>query len=169
MKKFLFLSIAFFFFACNNKTDKAIEYNDSIISLQQRIVKLFNQLDSSFADTINHTYLNKFNELKNEIKNQLQKVDSFENFDGSNEFKERYKKLLSVYNQVLIEDYQKLISYYSMPDSEFTQQIVDEFNNTYKTANEKIDKALNDFIEFQKNFAKKYGFTLIENSNYENR
>ncbi len=150
------------FHACNNLTDEAIKYNDHIITKQQKIVSLFNKLDSSFSDTVHKSFITNYEKLQHEIELQIKQTDSLKPFNGSTEFKEKYKTLLQAYLEVLTTDYKKMIDWYSLPDILFTQQIADSFTQTYQNANQKIEQAVNEFIEFQNKFAKEYHFTLVK-------
>lgn len=150
----------FFFTSCSDISENAIKYNDQIINQQQKIVFLFNKLDSSFADTINHSYKMIHQELLKEIENQIKSIDSIPSFDNKNLFKQEYKTLLTVYHDVVKNDYSKMIDLYLLPDSLYTQNIKDDFLQTNKIANEKLQQALNKFIEFQKQFATEYKFNL---------
>ncbi|MCX7862416.1 MAG: hypothetical protein N2449_05415 [Bacteroidales bacterium] len=158
-----YLVIFIIFLSCKNLTDEAIKYNDQIISQQQKIVHLFNQLDSSFADTTTRSYNEYYTQLKNEIQNQQKQIDSLPPFNGSYEFKEQYKQLLNVYFDAVNTDYKKMIDWYNLPDNQFSQAIADSFNNSYQNANKKIEHAVNKFLEFQYNFAKEYNFSLVKN------
>lgn len=165
MKPFLhiiaFLIIALY--ACTNLTDEAIKYNDHIITKQQQIVSLFNKLDSSFSDTIHKSYITNYQKLQTEIDVQMKQIDSLHPFNGSTDFKEKYKALLQTYHEILSTNYKKMIEWYSLPDILFTQQIADSFTQTYQNANRKIEQAVNEFIEYQNKFAKEYNFTLVKN------
>lgn len=164
MKAFFSFNLVLILFlsACSNKTEDAIKYNDQIISKQQRIVQWFNKLDSSFTDTVKQSYKTIHQELIKEITNQFKFIDSLPAFDKKDEFKNEYKKLLSVYEDVIKNDYQKMIDLYSMPDSLYTQNVKNEFLQTNQFANEKLQNALNKFIEFQKQFSSYYKFNLQE-------
>ncbi len=165
MKTFLSLTtivLIIFLSACSNKTEDAIKYNDQIISKQQIVVQWFNKLDSSFTDTINQSYKTIHQQIISEIKSQFGFIDSLPAFDKKEEFKNAYKELLSVYDDVIKNDYQKMIDLYSMPDSLYTQNVKNEFLQTNKFANEKLQNALNKFIDFQKQFASNYKFNLQE-------
>ncbi|MGQ9847029.1 MAG: LIC11966 family surface protein [Bacteroidales bacterium] len=151
---------AFLLFACTNISENAIKYNDQIINLQHKIVRLFNKLDSSFADTINHSFKIIHQELLQEIESQLKSIDSIPNFDNKDRFKQEYKTLLTVYYDVVKNDYSKMINLYLLPDSLYTQNVKDDFLQTNKIANEKLQHALNKFIEAQKQFAIEYKFNL---------
>lgn len=162
MKTILSLIIISILFlsACSNQPEKAIKYNDQIINQQQKIVFLFNKLDSSFADTINHSFKVIHQELMQEIDNQLKFIDSFPDFEGKNQFKQEYKILLTVYQDVVKNDYAKMIDLYTLPDSLYTQNVKNDFLQTNKIANNKLQQALNKFIEVQKQFAEEYKFNL---------
>ncbi|NMC99686.1 MAG: hypothetical protein GYA62_08200, partial [Bacteroidales bacterium] len=131
-----------------------------IINQQQKIVQLFNKLDSSFADTVNQSFKTIYQELMQEVEHQLKSIDSFPDFDGNNQFKQEYKTLLTVYQDVVKNDYSKMIDLYTLPDSLYTQNVKDDFLQTNKIANDKLQEALNRFIEVQKQFASKYKFNL---------
>lgn len=153
---------AFFLLACSNITENAIKYNDQIINQQQKIVSLFNKLDSSFADTINHSFKIIQQELLKEIEYQLKSIDSIPNFDNKDQFKREYKTLLITYHDVVKNDYSKMINLYTLPDSLYTQNVENDFIETNKIANEKLQQALKKFIKFQKQFANEYKFNLQE-------
>jgi hypothetical protein len=95
-----------------------------------------------------------------EVEHQLKSIDSFPDFDGNNQFKQEYKTLLTVYQDVVKNDYSKMIDLYTLPDSLYTQNVKDDFLQTNKIANDKLQEALNRFIEVQKQFASKYKFNL---------
>lgn len=160
IKSTLKIILVFFLSGCSNLSENAIKYNDQIISQQQKIVLLFNKLDSSFADTINHSYKVIHLDLLKEIENQLKSIDSIPNFDNKSRFKQEYKILLTVYHDVVKNDYSKMIDLYTLPDSLYTQNVKDDFLQTNKNANEKLQQALNKFIEVQKQFAMEYKFSL---------
>jgi len=149
-----------FLSACSNTSEQAIQYNDKIITHQQQIVNLFNKLDSSFADTINHSYQVVYQNLKTELEHQLKAMDTFPNFDDKQDFKEAYKKLLTVYLDVVNHDYAKMIELYTLPDSLYTETVKTEFLQTNKIANNRLQQAVQDFINFQKQFASEYKFNL---------
>ncbi len=152
----------YFIFSCQNKTDEAIKYNDNIIIQQQKIVQLFNRLDSSFADTIHQSFIENHKLLSREINRQFHFIDSLPSFNNDSSFKSEYKKLLTIYRDVVQNNYTKMIELYTLPDSLYTQSIKDEFLNIYKQSNEQLQNAINEFIKFQQSFAKKYNFSLQE-------
>lgn len=166
-KLFILTVLSIFFISCNNTTNEAIKYNDLIISKQQKIVTLFNKLDSSFVDTINKTYIQNYETLKKEIEQQLSFIDSLHPFNGSNSFKDEYKLLLESYNEALKNEYQKMIEWNALPNDQFTQEVSNKFYQTYNNVNKKIENAINRFIDFQKSFAEEYKFNLIEHSSDE--
>lgn len=164
MKTFLSLIIISLVFisSCSNKTEEAIKYNDQVISMQRKIVQLFNKLDSSFIDTISQSYKNIHQQIISEIESQFRFIDSLPAFDNKEDFKNAYKELLKVYDDILKNDYQKIIDFYSLPDSLYTQKINDELLKTNELINEKFQDALNKFINFQKQFASEYHLILQE-------
>ncbi len=164
---YVLVMLSIFFVACSNLTDEAIKYNDLIIEKQQKIVSLFNKLDSSFADTISKSYIQNFEILKKEIESQLKFIDSINSFNNSNEYKNKYKNLLQAYKNVLLNEYQMIVEWNSLPYEQFTKEISDKFYQTYENANKNIEKAVNKFIEFQKSFANEYKFNLVEQDTYE--
>jgi|YNPMSStandDraft_1061717.scaffolds.fasta_scaffold00378_10 hypothetical protein len=167
-KCFILIVLSFFVYACSNLTNEAIKYNDLIIERQQKIVSLFNKLDSSFVDTINKSYIQNLEILKKEIENQFTFIDTIASFNGSDEYKNEYKTLLNAYYETLNNEYQNMIEWNSLPNEQFTKEVSDKFYKTYENANKKIEKAVNKFIEFQKSFAQKYKFNLIDQNTNEN-
>ena len=143
-----------FFGACTNQSEKAINYNDQIINQQQKIVQLFNKLDSSFADTVNQSFKTIYQELMQEVEHQLKSIDSFPDFDGNNQFKQEYKTLLTVYQDVVKNDYSKMIDLYTLPDSLYTQNVKDDF-------------FISDIFTNSKYVRNKSVFVCIEGENYD--
>jgi hypothetical protein len=157
---FLFGSLIIFLNSCGPSPKEAVDYNDSVILEQIAIVDAIDALDASFEEYIPEEMDQA---LANAIKTTEHAIDAIkakENFDGSDEFKNNALDLFKLYKDVLENEFQSMVDIYKLPDDEYTDTESERWEVLYNQAYEKMINALESFNDYQKEFSKKYQFSL---------
>lgn len=161
-KTLLFLPVlALLFIACDAETpDKAIAYNDQMISIQSKVDQaLVNLLDAIESFDLNEIEAARIESL-DIIEKSLKEVDAMRDFDKKADFKNEMKKLFKMYKDITeneLSEAIEIIGYEEMTDADW-----DDYDNLFDSTLEKYDNAFNDFNKFQAKFAKEWDFEVIK-------
>jgi len=158
MKKTLIVLslIAIFISACDSRSEKAADYNDTLIDHQISIIQAFDRLDSSFSEydagEMDYSYLM----LEAEIKTGLRVLDTLGGFKSDTILSSSALELFEFYEKVADTEYVQLMELLNIPDSLYTSENQSEAFNIHATINNQFKEAHRNFIAAQKQFGKKF-------------
>ncbi len=162
---FIFAFFAMFFFnACGPTKQDAIDYNDKIIREQKKIV----QAESDLVKAIKNTSIkvNTLEGLRDELSAQIDEskkvFESLDKIGGSTDFKDASLQFADAYKEVVDGEYAEWLSTLDIPDSLVTDAIIDREEELVFLINNKLDKANNEFVGAQKDFAAKFKIILAD-------
>lgn len=167
MKKFLSfvlltLSVTLFLASCAPTKEDAMDYNDKIIREQKKVVQ--GEKDLINAIKKNLTKGNTLDELLNDLSKQIDEskkiVEEMDKFDGKSDFKDAALKFFASYRDVVDNEYKAWLENMKTPAELVTDDVLYEEDELINAINRKLDKATNDFLDAQKDFAAKYQFKL---------
>ncbi len=168
MKKivsFALLTVSFIFFlaSCAPTKEDAMDYNDKIIREQKKVVKcekdLINAIKMKFYE--DNTIDDLLNDLSKQIDGSKKIVEEMEDFDGKTDFKDAALKFFAAYREVVDKEYTAWLENMKTPAELVTGAVLHEEKKLINAINRKLDKATNDFLDAQKDFAAKYDFKLL--------
>jgi hypothetical protein len=165
MKKlFLGMGVAVLFLltACGPTTDQAVAYNDQLIAEQIKIVDKLNALDQSLEDYESGLFAQAHADLLTQIEASTKVVTAAEDFDGKADYKTELLALFTAYKSAAEGEYKQMVDIYQLPDSLYTKDDENRFNELWAASNEKINGAMDKFNVFQESFATKWNFALVD-------
>jgi hypothetical protein len=165
MKKFyLFLTLAIIIclFACGPTVEQAIKYNDDIITKTEDIKSKMNALTESYDKFVNEQSEQYHAEALKTTKEAIAYVSNLEPFDNDTSLKAGALVLFKTYESVLEVEHKRLIELMKLPDIKYGEKEVAEYDKTRGEAIKKIDVAIGNMIEIQKQFAKMHKFKFNE-------
>ena len=163
---FIFLLSAMFLFnSCAPTKEEAMNYNDNIIKEQKKIVQAEKELITAIKENLTkgNTLETILKELSDQINESKKVVEGMEKFDGKTDFKDAMLKFLAAYRDVVDNEYKSWLKNLKIPDEQVTEDVIYQEEELVHEINRKLDKANNEFLEAQKDFAAKYKFKLAEN------
>lgn len=152
--------LALLFVACNTETsEKAIEYNDSMIAIQSKVDEsLVDFLDA--VDTFDASEMEDARtETLDAIKKAVKEVDEMRDFDKKDDYKKEMTKLLKMHKDITENELTEVIDLVGYTD-EMTDEDWDNYDKLYSDALDKYNEAFDDFNEWQADFAKKWDFEV---------
>jgi DNA-binding ferritin-like protein (Dps family) len=165
---FSVLLVASLLFSCNNKPNPAdaAAYNDIIVEEQSKIVSQFNVFSSALEaereDYISHLQI-QLEALLKAIDNGITVVSAMEPFDGNTDFKEVTLTLFNTYKKVCQNDFKQLVHLMEkLENGEITEQEETEMDEVAGACDMNITEAETTFLDFQKEWAIKYNFSLTK-------
>lgn len=151
--------------SCGPTTDDAIKYNDALVSQQTKVF----EKESALIEAISKNMPEKFDALLNDLSKQIDSstdaVKKMEAFDGKNDLKDAALKVFATYKDEVGGDYAEMIKFAKTPDSLYTQEDDDKVIEMSKKIDDKLNKAVEEFVSLQKSFAGKYKFELNNSEN----
>ena len=156
----LITAIVLFATACNNNTQEAIEYNNTIANEQIAIQEKINILDKSFENYIPEEMEESYSKAVLQLKNSTEIVKNLDDFNGDASLKKAGLNFFVVYQDILDNYYSKIVenlskhdSIYSETDKELLLEINEEMQNIF-------NPAFDAFLKSQEDFSKKYEFEI---------
>ena len=150
--------------SCGPSTDEAIKYNDALVSQQTKVF----EKESALIEAISKNMPEKFDillaELSIQVDSSTDAVKKMDAFDGKSDLKDAALKVFATYREVVDSNYNAMIKYAKTPDSLYTQEDDDKVIELSKKIDDKLNKAVEDFVTLQKSFAGKYKFELNGNN-----
>ncbi|MFH2095292.1 MAG: hypothetical protein ABIJ16_06290 [Bacteroidota bacterium] len=165
MKKLLLLApviaaILVVLASCGPTSQQAVDYNDAIILKQIAIFDAINELDAAYENYVPEEMDAAMEEALLVTNDGIAFLDGLEPFDGSTEFKDHAMELFKVYKNVLENEFSRMIEIYKLPEDLYTQDEMDEWEELYDDAYDRMNKALQVFNLYQATFAEKYNFVI---------
>jgi|GEM_PF-1083883 len=150
--------------SCGPSTDEAIKYNDALVSQQTKVF----EKESALIEAISKNMPEKFDvllaELSVQVDSSTEAVKKMDGFDGKTDLKDAALKVFITYRTIVDSSYAEMIKYAKTPDSLYTQEDDDKVIELSKKIDDKLNTAVEEFVERQKNFAAKYKFELNGNN-----
>jgi hypothetical protein len=150
--------------SCGPSTDDAVKYNDALVSEQTKVF----EKESALIEAISKNMPEKFDvllaELSVQVDSSADAVKKMNAFDGKSDLKDAALKVFATYRSVVDSNYRDMIKYAKTPDSLYTQEDDDKVIELSKKIDDKLNKAVEDFVSLQKSFAGKYKFELNGNA-----
>jgi hypothetical protein len=144
--------------SCVRKSQLAAEYNDSIIGLQERIVKAIGNLDSTLSNnSLTAAQLDiAMAALKVDVNHGLLALDSIGPFEKDPSLKVAATDLFVQYESFANNEYKELVRISKMPSDSITNSIVDTTIVLKQRINQLAKAAQDKFMFEQIEFGKKY-------------
>lgn len=166
--KFLFLAMFFVLLGCSSERKEAVEYNDKIISEQNKIIEKSIGFISSF-ETSNYSLIDSLRlELISQIENSIKELEKMQDFEGNDSLRQSALDLYKFYKQVYENEFKEITQIITKDSLQITEDDIIKHNIlTRKIKNEEI-KYDNNFQKAQQSFAKKYNLNILRNE-YQDR
>jgi len=158
------LSIMFLLNSCAPTKEDAMNYNDKIIKEQKKIVENEKQFISAVKENLTKgpTLDNILKDLSTQIDESKKVVEGMDKFNGKSDFKDAALKFIGAYRNVVDNEYKAWLKNLKTPDELVTNDVIYEEEELVHAINRKLDKANNDFLDAQKEFAATYKFKLAD-------
>ncbi len=163
MKKTIFLislGLVLCMYSCVPSTKEAIAYNESIIDKQQEIEKKIAQLVDSYDNYVPEEMDSAYFNAHKAVTNGLNFIDSLKPFDNDSTYKSAIRSLFKEYLMVVENEHAKIISLLKLPQEQFQQKQIDEYDKLKTSAEAKIVAKIEETAKVQAEFAKKYNFKV---------
>lgn len=167
MRKITFLLTGIFFFATAGtfaqSTLTPVEYNNKIISIQTTVINAIITLSGTFEQRNHDEMDSKYSALKKITEKAVEDISKLSSYEGNSDLKTAAKNLFVFYKETVATDYAEMIKILKKKDTDITEkdiQRIDEISAAISAREKVLDER---FAEEQKNFAKKYNFTIEEN------
>lgn len=156
----LFLFCTALLISCGPTVEEGIKYSDDIIEqnsiIQEKITKLVETYDQFVPEQMDAAYAKAL-----EVTDSgLHFANKLLPFDEDSTFKEGAIKLFSVYKEVLNTEHRRIIELLKLPEEDYKEEEIEEFAKLIETSHGKIDKATNELIKIQEDFAKAHKFKV---------
>jgi hypothetical protein len=160
MKKIYYLLSAFLIgmASCQSRSEKAANYNDSIIGYQKSIVDALVLMDSTFSDTnatrdrVGYSYAN----LQSKVKLSILALDSVGSFQKDPSLELAARELFRSYEELVDNDYKKLVEIKLLPAESVDVAIVDSNFAIQSNIHLQSKIAQEKFLQAQMEFGKKF-------------
>ena len=146
--------------SCGPTTNDAIKYNDALVDQQKKVLQKESVLIEGISKNMPDKLDSSYNDLLSQIKESIDVVQKMDAFDGKTEMKDAALKVFEAYKDAAENDYAKMIKLAKTPDTLYTQETDNKVIDLSKKIDDKLNKAVDAFIEKQNEFAKKYKFEL---------
>jgi len=162
-KQFFNYQLSFFLIllisACGSNSEKAIQYNDKLIALQDSVVPkeeaFMNSLDSN-AGWIQKTH----EQLLQQVNQSLKATERLGPFNGQNEYLTTATVFLTTYKNVVENEYRNMVRIASKNLEDISMEDDSLYTKCLKDASGKIMKATEALVDAQKEFAQENKFQL---------
>jgi len=155
---FISILTVFSFTACQNRAERAAEYNDSIIQYQKSIIDAFDMMDSTFRDTnstremVGYAYAN----LQSKVKLSILSLDSIGSFQKDPSLQLSARELFRAYDEMADVDYKKLVEIKLLPAESVDVAIADTNYAIQSHIHMQSKNAQEKFLRAQEEFGKKF-------------
>jgi hypothetical protein len=155
-----FFSLIFLFIsACGPNSDKAIQYNDKLIAIQDSVVPkeeaFMNSLDSN-AGWIQQTH----EQLLKQVNLSINATERLGAFEGKKEYASTATTFLTTYKNVVENEYRNMMRIASKDLEDISIADDSLYSLSLKNASAKIMQATEALVNAQKTFAQEYKFQL---------
>ncbi len=162
MKHLVVLLAGVILASCGVSRSSAIDYNDTIIEEQTKVIGSIDDLLSTFSENDPAKMDAQLESTIKDVAAAQEMAKGVESFDGSTAFRDAFVSLLDVLMSGLKTEYPQLIENLKIPNEEYTEEDEEEYNKIATISDEKFEVAQDNFLAAQKTFAEKYGFILVE-------
>lgn len=161
--KFFIAIQAVIIFSCNNVSERAVSFNDSMMMRQDTIISLFDSVEKYLLKKEIMNISNLREMLLRRIESETERLKRKSYNEEFHMYKEELIELMQTYRDIASADFQRLISIYTTDEDSLVSDSVVAFNNLIDRINNRLQENTQKFSEFQKDFALKYKFELTEN------
>ena len=150
--------------SCAPTKQDAMNYNDKIIKEQKKIVQCEKEFINAVKENLvkGATLENILKELSTQVDESKKIIDGLEKFDKKTDFKDAALKFIAAYRDAVDNEYKAWLKNLKIPDELVTDEVIYQEDELVHAINRKLDKANNEFLDAQKEFAAKYKFKLTE-------
>lgn len=166
--RFIFWVVLLLLFSCSSQRKDAIEYNDKIISEQNKIIEKAIIFTSSF-ETRNFTIIDSNRlQLLSQIETAIEELSKMQSFDGNDSLRLAALDLFNFYKKVYENEFKEITQIITKDSLEITEDDIIRHNIlTRKIKNDEITFD-NNFQKAQQNFARQYNLNIQRNE-YQDR
>ncbi|MFH0893118.1 MAG: hypothetical protein V2A54_01680 [Bacteroidota bacterium] len=152
------------FQSCGKKSSLTpIQYNDSIVGIQGKIIKAILDLSATFEGRNAAEMDASYSKLKTIIDDAITNVSKMEEYDGSTELRDAAKELFEFYKSVVGKEYGEMITILKKKDTDVTEADIKRIDEISADIS-KREKALDEkFAKAQEKFAKDNNIQIKEN------
>lgn len=167
-RNIIFLLIFLIFISCSSERKEAIEYNDKIISEQNKIIEKAIDFTSSF-ETRNYGMIDSIRQiLLLQIDKAIGEVSKMDSFEGYDSLRLAALDLFNFYKKVYENEFKEITQIITKDSLSISEDDIIRHNIlTRKIKNEEITYD-NNFQKAQQSFAKKYNLNINRNE-YQDR
>ncbi len=160
----LIIAFGILMISCKPTPKQAAEFNNKIIDQTDAMISQYNVFIKTwqhyeFGDPDLSDIKDDFKSLQEQIKTTMEEIGNLKKFDGKNEFKDAALEYAGSYKGVVDEEWTQIMSLLKKGE-DFEKSDASKCDRLAKTIDEKTGDADDKFFKFQKEFAKKYKFTL---------
>ena len=164
MKKLLlFITISFMMSCTVIEQNKAIDYNNSLVDVQEKVADKINEFIDliTIEDTLDYTMVyEKRKEVLESIDQGIIEVNKIGGFGESEEFKSSILSVLNAYKEGIENEYTTMANFLLLPIEEQTDERYSETEEIAYVADSLIGIAEDQFINAQQVFAASYKLQL---------
>jgi hypothetical protein len=164
MKKIALFTSIILLFSCEViQKNKAVEYNNSLISEQEKVADRINEFIELITTSDSFSYpliQEKRKEVLESISKGIEKVEKIGGFDDSDEFQNSIMNVLQAYRNGVENEYTEMANYRILPAELQTPGKYFETQDLAFVADNLISIAEENFIDAQKVFAEKHQIEL---------
>ncbi|MBI5326175.1 MAG: hypothetical protein HZB41_13045 [Ignavibacteriae bacterium] len=142
---------------------KPVEYNDSIIGFQEKVIKKVLDFSQNFQmlDTVQRQA--KLNDILNEIDNALTILKQLPPFYGNSRLKEAAIKWFDFYKSSFDNEYREILNIAKKPETEISENDIMRMEELSKRVATKELEIHKDFESIQQEFYKQFNIQGRQN------
>ncbi|MFT5185643.1 MAG: hypothetical protein ACI84C_002791 [Flavobacteriales bacterium] len=156
------MALAFVFTSCEPRSQKAAEYNDSIISHQIAISDAFDALDTTFNDYVAEDMDYAHLMLRSKIETGQRVLDTLGNFKNDDVLLKAARELFLFYEDISTAEYIEMINIMKIPDSLYSQEDQESASTVETKIISRFTGAQKEFTDIQVEFGEKYNVLFVE-------
>lgn len=164
MKKLLlFIAVSFMMSCTVIEQNKAIDYNNSLVDVQEKVADKINEFIDliTIEDTLDYTMVyEKRKEVLESIDQGIIEVNKIGGFGESEEFKSSILSVLNAYREGIENEYTTMANFLLLPIEEQTDERYSETEEIAYVADSLIGIVEDQFINAQEVFATSYNLQL---------
>lgn len=164
MKKLLlFIAVSFMMSCTVIEQNKAIDYNNSLVDVQEKVADKINEFIDliTIEDTLDYTMVyEKRKEVLESIDQGIIEVNKIGGFGESEDFKSSILSVLNAYREGIENEYTTKANFLLLPIEEQTDERYSETEEIAYVADSLIGIAEDQFINAQQVFAASYNLQL---------
>ncbi len=156
------MAIAMVFTSCEPRSQKAAEYNDSIISHQIEISDAFDALDTTFNEYVPKDMDYAHLMLRSKIETGQRVLDTLGTFKDDPLLLDAAHELFQFYEDISNAEYVEMINIMKIPDSLYTQEDQERASEVETRIISRFTGAQKKFTDAQVEFGEKYNVLFEE-------